>query len=898
MSGGGAKNSSARLLPPIKNPLFNPNEDSDEVRVTSVLQNGHSDRPRQGRRLGGLANLFSSRHRNSFSPNSAGGEEREPETSGESSNAVSHSKPTARTAQVGNRKTLLADPETEEVSGSSNVKPTNSRVTNNRFSRNLSNNKTEADGEVLVEERNSPSDRENRKRISSSKQGSKITISEPKKTGLLRRDKEKRGLLVKQDSEDSGKFLSTDPQHERLHSAPSSDSEVVVHRNNRSKKEEKKKAEVVKYEDAMSLRNEWREAMASGEYRSLLGFLTSTFDTFSEMVSIFKKKDDFDPEELGESGIDHDFVRITYDIVLSLPQDIQKNVLKSVINSLLQDIKRQRTKTDLRAYTILLQNPQFNKTATYVIFAHLLRQISSLMDAEHQFLVHWFRRLPVNTFKAIITRVQQFISVRLFPSKTNELPPDEKCTWWIPSAVKVLALLNASNWLLIPPLVNHTFFYNHSLDHIDLLSEYYSWQNPGANSNKFSFCQYPFTLSLAAKRFIMQKDSESQMIVMARKSLVAKVQRREIPDMGMLFLNIKVRRSHLIHDSLNEISRKQRDLKKKLKVTFTGEPGLDMGGLTKEWFLLLVRKIFRPEYGMFTYDEKSRTYWFSKNCMDNDSEFNLVGVLMGLAVYNSIILDIRFPPCCYKKLLSPAVVPFHDPHATVGLAALGLQDLIEAMPDLGRGLKELLEYDGDVKEDLCQTFQISYTVFGEVVTHSLKPKGDKIPVTEQNREEYVNLYVDYLLNKSIYQQFASFYHGFHSVCASNALIMLRPEEVEMLVCGNPELDMDALRKVTVYDGYTKNDSAIRYFWDVVMSFSMELKKKLLLFATGSDRVPIGGMGEMEFKIIRMEVAHSTSMLPMAHTCFNQLCLPPYKNRKVLKQKLTIAISNAEGFGIE
>lgn len=54
-------------------------------------------------------------------------------------------------------------------------------------------------------------------------------------------------------------------------------------------------------------------------------------------------------------------------------------------------------------------------------------------------------------------------------------------------------------------------------------------------------------------------------------------------------------------------------------------------------------------------------------------------------------------------------------------------------------------------------------------------------------------------------------------------------------------------------------SLIRYFWDVVMSFSMELKKKLLLFATGSDRVPIGGMGEMEFKIIRMEVAHSTSM---------------------------------------
>ena len=49
--------------------------------------------------------------------------------------------------------------------------------------------------------------------------------------------------------------------------------------------------------------------------------------------------------------------------------------------------------------------------------------------------------------------------------------------------------------------------------------------------------------------------------------------------------------------TLFQIAGKQMDLKKKLKVTFAGEPGLDMGGLTKEWFLLLVRQIFQPEYG-------------------------------------------------------------------------------------------------------------------------------------------------------------------------------------------------------------------------------------------------------------------------------------------------------------
>ena len=39
-------------------------------------------------------------------------------------------------------------------------------------------------------------------------------------------------------------------------------------------------------------------------------------------------------------------------------------------------------------------------------------------------------------------------------------------------------------------------------------------------------------------------------------------------------------------------------------------------------------------------------------------------------------------------------------------------------------------------------------------------------------------------------------------------------------------------------------------------------------------------------------------LPEAHTCFNQLVLPDYKNKEILKRKLTIAISNAEGFGLE
>jgi len=560
----------------------------------------------------------------------------------------------------------------------------------------------------------------------------------------------------------------------------------------------------------------------------------------------------------------------------------------------LKDNKRPKTVNELRALLILLMNPLFNTSSTYVIFAHLLRQLSLLPNSDHHYIINWLRRLPLKEYKGILTRMKQFITTRLFPSN-NDLPPLEKCVWWIPTAVKVLALQNAANFQANPPVVSHTHFYVEAIDNLDLVREFQQWQTGKSN---FSFCQYPFLLSLMSKRFIMQKDSETKMLVEARESLVKQMRKKEAPSMGMLFFNMRVRRVNLIEDSLNEIAMKSADLRKKLRVHFAGEEGIDLGGVSKEWFFLLIKELFREEYGMFTYNKKTRAWWFSSACKTNNQEFNLVGVLMGLAVYNGINLDLRFPPCCYKKLLSPAVVPFNNPHIPVGVSTFGLADLKEVHPDLARGLQELLDYDGNVEEDLCQSFQISFTEFGQVLTRQLKPRGETVPVTNENRQEYVNLYVDYLLNKCIYKQFYSFYHGFHSVCASDALILLRPEEVEMLVCGNPDFDLSQLEKVTKYDGYQKGDHPIRYFWETVNEYDIRLKRKFLLFCTGSDRVPVGGMKDMEFKITRMVGAKVFDMLPMAHTCFNQLCLPPYKSRKVMKQKLTMAISNCEGFGIE
>uniref|UniRef100_A0A8C7Z0Q3 HECT-type E3 ubiquitin transferase n=1 Tax=Oryzias sinensis TaxID=183150 RepID=A0A8C7Z0Q3_9TELE len=593
-------------------------------------------------------------------------------------------------------------------------------------------------------------------------------------------------------------------------------------------------------------------ATQSGDWREVRDFYLTTFESFIEINAAFKREANGLFNTIEDSGVNAKFVNAVYDTLLGTPQDIQKS--------------------NNRCFCL----------------------IAALSEADHHFLVHWLKRLSARRFRQLVERLLQFISTRLFPGDPDELPPLSKCSWWIPSATKVLSLFNAANSVSSPPIMPFTDFYNITLEHIDFMEEYRIWQNHG-NSNRFSFCQFPFILSTVVKKAIIQKDSEQQMISQARQSLVSKVSRRQRVDMNLLFLNIKVRRAQLLSDSLDELTRKRCDLKKKLRVTFVGEAGLDMGGLTKEWFLLLVRQIFHTDYGMFTYMKDSRCHWFSSWKCDNYSEFQLVGTLMGLAVYNSIALDIHFPLYCYRKLLSPPTVPC-DQNAFVGMATATLEDLQQVMPELAHGLGELLSYEGNVEEDFYLTFQISQEEMGIMKSYNLKPGGDKIPVTKQNRKEYVQLYVDFLLNKSIYKQFAAFYHGFHSVCASDALMLLRPEEVEMLVCGSPELDMSALQKAAQYEGYSKADTTVRCFWEVVLAFTLELQKKLLHFATGSDRVPVGGMADLNFKISKIDVP--TDWLPVSHTCFNQICLPPYRTRKELKHKLTIAISNAEGFGLE
>ncbi|XP_061833290.1 ubiquitin-protein ligase E3A-like isoform X1 [Nerophis lumbriciformis] len=433
------------------------------------------------------------------------------------------------------------------------------------------------------------------------------------------------------------------------------------------------------------------------------------------------------------------------------------------------------------------------------------------------------------------------------------------------------------------PLILFEEFVNEPLNEVLEMDKDYTFFKV-ETENKFSFMTCPFILNAVTKNLGLYYDNRIRMYSERRITVLYSLVQGQQPNP---YLRLKVRRDHIIDDALVRLEmiamENPADLKKQLYVEFEGEQGVDEGGVSKEFFQLVVEEIFNPDIGMFTYDELTKLFWFNPSSFENEGQYTLIGIVLGLAIYNNCILDVHFPMVVYRKLMGKKGT---------------FRDLADANPILHQSLKELLEYKGSVEEDMMITFQISQTdLFGNPLMYDLRENGDKIPVTNENRKEFVAQYAEYMLNKSVEKQFKAFRRGFHMVTNESPLkYLFRPEEIELLICGSRNLDFLALEETTEYDGgYNKDSRIIKEFWETLHSFSEEQKRLFLQFTTGTDRAPVGGLGKL--KMIIAKNGPDTERLPTSHTCFNVLLLPEYSSKEKLTERLLKAITYAKGFGM-
>jgi E3 ubiquitin-protein ligase HECTD2 len=306
------------------------------------------------------------------------------------------------------------------------------------------------------------------------------------------------------------------------------------------------------------------------------------------------------------------------------------------------------------------------------------------------------------------------------------------------------------------------------------------------------------------------------------------------------------------------------------------------------------------------FDEDSQYCYFNPHTFETSDQYFLVGVVLGLAIYNSTILDVALPPFAFRKLLAAAPAPstgtlaHHRPTMTYTL-----DELAEYRPRLASGLRQLLDFDGDVESTFCLDFVIDVEKYGARVRVPLCPGGESKTVTNSNRREYVDLYVRYLLDTSVSRQFEPFKRGFFTICAGNALSLFRPEEIELLVRGSDEaLDISSLRGVAQYTSWDKRaidgpepelEPTIEWFWETFRTATPKDQRRLLSFITGSDRIPAMGAASLVIKINCL--GSDIGRYPTARTCFNVLNLYRCRSRERLEKTLWTAVYESEGFGL-
>ncbi|KAG8593238.1 hypothetical protein GDO81_000769 [Engystomops pustulosus] len=538
----------------------------------------------------------------------------------------------------------------------------------------------------------------------------------------------------------------------------------------------------------------------------------------------------------------------------------------------------------MRIYIILPEFPLLQDSKYYITLTLPLAMAILRLDTNpSKVLDNWWSQVCPEYFFRLIDLYKGAVVYLLNGRKTLLIPV--LFTSYITAALRLLEKMHKVNVKV--QHVDHDKFYIPEISSlVDIQEDYLMWFLNQAGLDSVTICSYPFVFDAQAKTKMLQTDAELQMQVAingANLQNVFMLLSLEPMLAKNPYLVLHVRRTSLVADALRELSiHSDIDLKKPLKVIFDGEEAVDDGGVTKEFFLLLLKELLNPIYGMFTVYPDSNLLWFSDICFVEHNWFHLIGIMCGLAIYNFTVVDLHFPLVLYKKLLN---VP-----AT-------LEDLKELSPTEGRSLQELLDYPAeDVEETFCLNFAILRESYGLMEMKPLVPGGDKITVNRDNRKEFVDSYVNYVFNQSIQEWYEAFSTGFLKVCGGKILELFQPSELRAMVVGSSNYNWQELEESAVYKGeYTTAHPTVRMFWETFHEFPLEKKKRFLLFLTGSDRIPIYGMSSLH--IIIQSISSGEDHLPVAHTCYNLLDLPKYSSKEILRKKLTQAIDHYEGFSL-
>ena len=403
-----------------------------------------------------------------------------------------------------------------------------------------------------------------------------------------------------------------------------------------------------------------------------------------------------------------------------------------------------------------------------------------------------------------------------------------------------------------------------------------------------------------SKKYIPLTVDKTQTLEQKIEKLKADIKKVKISwEEGSDTLNLN--RNNMLSESMEQINKV--NLHKEVKINFIGEVSYDAGGIMREWFTTIFQTLEGEKLKLFVVSDANEFSYiinpFLSHKKDNFDYFTFIGKLIVKALFDNITVNICFNKLIYKMILQEKItyedLVFIDSPLYSSLKNLKETHLFDNPKENESTIKDLELYYGlEMKDN-----------YNHMHSLELQPNGRKTPLLDL--DDFIKKRIDFMIG--MYEPFIKIIREtIFSFIPKETIITFTSDEFELILNGRPFIDVEEWKIFTEYKvPYTANHYIILWFWEIVSELSQKELSNLLLFSTGSGRVPLGGFEVLEsnrgniarFTIESIAYNKGCKNFIKAHTCFNRLDIPLYENKEELDEALKF-ITNTEilGFGID
>lgn len=320
---------------------------------------------------------------------------------------------------------------------------------------------------------------------------------------------------------------------------------------------------------------------------------------------------------------------------------------------------------------------------------------------------------------------------------------------------------------------------------------------------------------------------------------------------------LNIRRSHILADSIEQF-KSSHVRKKKIQVVYINETGEDSGGIVKDWLSTVIEEINNS--GTFKPDPSGKYLTIDLAKADEDI-LEFTGQLIAISFNQELNLDVKLSLFIWRLLMKEKIT---------------INDMEEYDQSIYNSLKWILENDVSELEE----------VFVDSNDVELIENGKNVPLTNENKEEYVKLMINRIFMGQNDRLFHLIVTGFYEIINKKRLKRLKQYDAIKMretINGQEKIDLDDWRKNTVFygrrrnyygeyeedDDNEENQETLDIFFGIIGDWAEKDLRRLLNFVTGSPLVPIKGFAFLPGGPFTIKLCDGEK-LPFARTCFNTL----------------------------